>query len=79
MQQQPSLILGTDKVGNIQKVLDIYGEITGNKKLYNDVVEKKIKEHILVMQADAFFKENIAAIWGGIKEKHRENLTNFMK
>jgi hypothetical protein len=31
------------------------------------------------MQADAFFKENLAAIWGGIKEKHRENLTTFMK
>jgi len=31
------------------------------------------------MQADAFFKENIAAIWGGIKDKHRENLTAFMK
>jgi hypothetical protein len=43
MQQQPNLILGADKVGNIQKVLDIYGEITGNKKLYNDAVEKKIK------------------------------------
>jgi hypothetical protein len=33
----------------------------------------------LAIQADAFFTENIAAIWGGIKEKHRENLTAFMK
>lgn len=43
MQNQPNLILGTDKIANIQKVLDIYGEIAGHKKFYNDIVQKKMK------------------------------------
>lgn len=60
-------------------MLSIYGEISGNKKLYNEAVAQKMKAHILSMQADAFFAENINAIWGGITEKHRENLTSFMK
>lgn len=35
MTSQPDSILGNQRVENIQKVLGIYGEITGNKKLYN--------------------------------------------
>ncbi len=79
MMQQPGLILGSDKLGSIQKVMSILGDIAGNKKLYNDAVAKKMKDYILSIQADAFFKENVAAIWGSLTEKHRESLTNFMK
>jgi hypothetical protein len=35
MTSQPDYILGDSRMENIQKVLSIYGEITGNKKLYN--------------------------------------------
>jgi hypothetical protein len=55
MQQQPDLIIGTNKIEGLQKVLGIYGEITSNKKLYNDVVGKKIKDHILLLKGDHFF------------------------
>lgn len=79
MTNRPEAILGNERVANIQKVLAIYGEITGNKKLYNEVVAQKLKAHILTLNADPFFSQNLAQIWGGIKDKQRENLTAFMK
>jgi hypothetical protein len=42
-------------------------------------VAQKLKAHILSLNADPFFSQNLAHIWGGITEKHRENLTAFMK
>ena len=79
MTSQPDYILGNEIIENTQKVLSIYGEITGNKKLYDEKIAAKIKAHILAMQGDSFFNENIGKIWGGISEKCRENLTSFMK
>lgn len=38
-----------------------------------------MKAHIVSMQSDPFFQQNIQVIWAGISEKHRENLTAFMK
>ena len=43
MREHPDLILGNSKLEGLQKVLAIYGDITGNKKLYNDAVGTKIK------------------------------------
>ena len=55
MLQKPELILGNDKIAELHKVLTIYGEITGNKKLYNDAVAGKIKEHVSLLKGDQFF------------------------
>lgn len=35
MTSRPDFILGENRLEGIKKVLSIYGEITGNKKLYN--------------------------------------------
>ena len=79
MMSQPDLILGANKVANLQKVLNIYGEIAGNKKLYNEQVSKKIRDHINQLKGDQFFNENLAVIMAGVSEKHKENIQNFMK
>lgn len=79
MRSQPDLIIGANHIAGLQKVLSIYGEITGNKKLYNDTVATKIKEHIGLLKVDPFFIQNLNAIWNSLSDKHRENLTNFMK
>ena len=71
MTNQPDYILGDNKIEKIKQVLGIYGQITGNKKLYNVEVAKKIKDHITSMQIDQFFIENIGAIWGGLTNKYR--------
>lgn len=79
MISQPDLILGGNKIINLQKVLSIYGEITGNKKLYNDKVSKKIRDHINQLKGDQFFNENVVTIMAGMTDKHKENFANFMK
>lgn len=79
MTSRPDFILGENRLEGIKKVLSIYGEITGNKKLYNETVATKLKQHIQALNADPFFSQNVQQIWGGISEKHRENLTSFMK
>ena len=79
MLTQPDLILGNDKVAGLHRVLSIYGDITGNKKLYNDAIAKKLKDHVSQLKGDPFFNENIGQIWNGLSQKHRDNLTNFMK
>lgn len=79
MISQPDLILGGNKIINLQKVLSIYGEITGNKKLYNDKVSKKIRDHINQLKGDQFFNENVVTIMAGMTDKHKENIANFMK
>ena len=79
MISQPDLIIGGNKTAGLQKVLSIYGEITGNKKLYNDGVSLKIKAHIVQLKGDHYFIENMNAIWEGLTPKHRENIANFMK
>lgn len=43
MKEKPDLILGANKIQGLQKVLAIYGDITGYKKLYNDTIATKIK------------------------------------
>lgn len=55
MINKPELIIGEDKIAGLNKVLSIYGEITGNKKLYNDAVESKIKAHLAILKGDVFF------------------------
>ena len=46
MREQPDLILGSDKLSGIQKLLSIYGDIAGNKKLYNEAVAAKLKDQV---------------------------------
>jgi hypothetical protein len=79
MREQPDLILGANKVEGLQKVLSIYGDITGNKKLYNDTISIKLKEHVNLLKGDPFFNENLNGIWQALTEKQRTNLTDFMK
>lgn len=55
MMEKPELILGSDQLAGLQKVLTIYGEITGNKKLHNDSVAGKIRKHVEMLKGDAFF------------------------
>jgi hypothetical protein len=71
MMSQPDLILGTNKVANLQKVLSIYGEIAGNKRLYNEQVSKKIRDHINQLKGDQFFNENLGAIMSEVSEKQK--------
>jgi hypothetical protein len=78
MTSSPDHIIGNNRIEGIQKVLSIYGEITGNKKLYNATVAQKLRAHILALHADPAVSGNLA-IWNGITEKQRENLTTFMK
>ncbi len=78
MTSSPEHIIGTNRVEGIQKVLAIYGEISGNKKLYNAAIAQKMKAHILALNSDPAISGNMA-IWNGISEKQRENLTAFMK
>jgi predicted metal-dependent RNase len=79
MTSSPDFILGEDRVQGIQRVLGIYGEITANKKLYNEKVAQKLKTHILALNNDPFFSQNVQHIWSGITDKHRDSLTSFMK
>lgn len=60
---KPDLVLAGDKVENMKKVLAIYGEIAGNKKLLNPSGEAKMKAHIIALQTDPFFADKIALIW----------------
>jgi hypothetical protein len=78
MTSSPDHILGNNRIEGIQRVLAIYGEITGNKKLYNPAIAQKLKAHILALNSDPAVSGNMA-IWNGISEKQRENLTAFMK
>jgi hypothetical protein len=79
MVSSPDFILGANRLEGINKVLSIYGEITGNKKLYNETVAAKLKQHLQMINSDPFFSQNSQHIWGAISEKHRENLTSFLK
>jgi|688.fasta_scaffold249838_3 hypothetical protein len=63
----------------MSKVLRIYGEISGNRKLYNDSIAQKMKTHIQAIQNDEFFKNNLGQLWNGMTDKHRENITSFIK
>jgi hypothetical protein len=71
MLMKADLILGTDKINNLKKVLTIYGEITGNKKLYNETVAIKIKQHIGLLQGDQLFAPHLAEIWTSLQPKHQ--------
>jgi len=79
MREHPDLILGTNKLEGLQKVLSIYGDITGNKKLYNDTIGIKIKEHVGILKGDPFFNENVNVLWQSMSQKQRDNLTEFVK
>ena len=43
MREHPDMIIGQNKLAGLQKVLSIYGDIAGNKKLYNDTVKTKLR------------------------------------
>ena len=79
MREQPDMILGANKLQGLQKVLAIYGDITGNKKLYNDTIKLKLKEQVSLLKGDQFFQENAGAIWTSLTQKQRDHLTEFMK
>ena len=63
----------------MQKVLAIYGDITGSKKLYNDTISLKLKEQVGLLKGDQFFQENAGTIWQALTQKQRDHLTDFMK
>lgn len=79
MREQPDLILGNAKLEGLQKVLAIYGDISANKKLYNDTIALKIKNHVALLKGDPFFLENVNAIWQSLSQKQRDSLTEFVK
>ena len=79
MMNSPELIWADDKLGNTQRVLSIYGEIAFNKKLQNEAVMQKMKENLVALNSDQYFASNIAAIWSGILDKHKESLNALMK
>lgn len=79
MREKPELIIGSNKLSGIQKVLSIYGDITGNKKLYNEAIAAKLKEQVSLLKGDPFFQENASAIWQSLTQKQRDSLTEFMK
>ena len=56
MREQPDMIYGTNQLAGLQKVLAIYGDITGNKKLYNDAISLKLKEQVSLLKGDPFFQ-----------------------
>jgi len=39
----------------------------------------KIKTNLMSLQNDAFFTQNISAIWAGVADKHKESLNGLMK
>ena len=57
MREQPDLILGNDKLGGVQKVLSIYGDIAGNKKLYNEAIAGKMKDKVSLLKGSTRIKE----------------------
>ena len=79
MREQPDLILGSDKLSGIQKLLSIYGDIAGNKKLYNEAVAAKLKDQVGLLKGDPFFQQNASPIWQSLTQKQRDSLTEFMK
>ena len=79
MREKPDMILGANKLAGLQKVLTIYADITGNKKLYNDSISTKLKDQVNLLKGDPFFMENATAIWQSMTQKQRDNLTDFMK
>ena len=42
MREKPDLIL-SNKLAGIQRVWAIFGDITGNRRLYNEAVSAKLK------------------------------------
>lgn len=55
MLSQPDLVLGTEKIAGLQKVLGVYGEVVSNKKLQTEAVASKIKQHVSKLKEDQFF------------------------
>lgn len=65
------------RLQNVVKVLSVFGDLLSNAKIYNDSVKNKIKEILAKINNEELFKANIQAIWGGLNEKQRNNLTNL--
>ncbi len=75
-----TLILGDtndSRLQNVVKILSVFGDLLSNAKIYNDSVKNKIKEILVKINNEELFKANIQAIWGGLNEKQRNNLTNL--
>ena len=62
MREKPDLLL-TNKLAGLQRVLAIYGDITSNKKLYNETISAKLREQVSALKGDPFFQENAGVIW----------------
>jgi hypothetical protein len=65
------------RLQNVVKILSVFGDLLSNAKIYNDSVKNKIKEILVKINNEELFKANIQAIWGGLNEKQRNNLTNL--
>ena len=79
MREQPDMIIGADKLQDLQRVVAIYSEIAGNKKLYNTAIGLKLKEQVNLWKGDQFFQEHAGIIWQSLNQKQRDGLTAFTK
>ena len=79
MREQPDMIIGADKLQDLQRVVAIYSEIAGNKKLYNNAIGLKLKEQVNLWKGDQFFQEHAGIIWQSLNQKQRDGLTAFTK
>jgi xanthine/uracil permease len=59
------------------KVLAIFGEILSNPKIFNDAVKLKMKQILMNVNSNDFFKAGIQTIWGNLTDKQKTNLSNL--
>lgn len=77
MLNKDTWILGVDETSRVQRVASVlatFGDLLSNAKIYNDSIVKKIRDYLLSINSDNFFKNHIQNIWGQLNEKQRKNL-----
>lgn len=80
MLNKDTLVLGDtndSRLQNVVRILAVFGDLLSNAKIYNDSVKNKIKEILGKVNSEELFKANIQAIWGGLNDKQRNNLTQL--
>jgi hypothetical protein len=66
MLKKPELILGNipeAQLGNLIKVLTVFGTILNNHKIYDKNIESKIKNYLFSLQSLPLFANNSQNIW----------------
>lgn len=89
MLNSPQLLLSNateaENVGALSKVLSVYGDILDTKvhsclmETCNAAIRDKIKTHLNSLKTNELFTKNYSALWEGLSEAQRKQLTDAIK